>query len=124
MKGTVRQLPINRLPETRCPLLASRVAVCSTSAYLSARLRLRARGAALHALFELRLRMIEKCTNNGGTTECTCQSSSDRRLRTCKANHLPQSQVAPLPNSLPFRLVSKTIGSGAYASYVTLPWWS
>ncbi|KAK0984102.1 Chk1 protein kinase [Friedmanniomyces endolithicus] len=27
------------------------------------------------------------------------------------------SQVAPLPSNLPFRLVSKTIGSGAYASY-------
>ncbi|KAK3114374.1 Chk1 protein kinase [Teratosphaeriaceae sp. CCFEE 6253] len=28
----------------------------------------------------------------------------------------PGSQVAPLPSGLPFRLVSKTIGSGAYAS--------
>ncbi|TKA72948.1 hypothetical protein B0A55_07543 [Friedmanniomyces simplex] len=28
----------------------------------------------------------------------------------------PNSQVAPLPSNLPFRLVSKTIGSGAYAS--------
>ncbi|KAK0347714.1 Chk1 protein kinase [Friedmanniomyces endolithicus] len=28
----------------------------------------------------------------------------------------PNSQVAPLPTNLPFRLVSKTIGSGAYAS--------
>ncbi|KAK3633394.1 Chk1 protein kinase [Elasticomyces elasticus] len=28
----------------------------------------------------------------------------------------PNSQVAPLPKNLPFRLVSKTIGSGAYAS--------
>ncbi|EME44657.1 hypothetical protein DOTSEDRAFT_172955 [Dothistroma septosporum NZE10] len=28
----------------------------------------------------------------------------------------PNSQAAPLPSSLPFRLVSKTIGSGAYAS--------
>ncbi|KAL1302228.1 hypothetical protein AAFC00_002653 [Neodothiora populina] len=28
----------------------------------------------------------------------------------------PGSQVAPLPKDLPFRLVSKTIGSGAYAS--------
>ncbi|GAB7365239.1 hypothetical protein MBLNU230_g6324t1 [Neophaeotheca triangularis] len=28
----------------------------------------------------------------------------------------PGSQVAPLPTNLPFRLVSKTIGSGAYAS--------
>ncbi|KAK5110098.1 hypothetical protein LTR62_006232 [Meristemomyces frigidus] len=28
----------------------------------------------------------------------------------------PGSQVAPLPSNLPFRLVSKTIGSGAYAS--------
>jgi len=28
-----------------------------------------------------------------------------------------QSQVAPLPDNLPFRLVSKTIGAGAYASY-------
>lgn len=27
-----------------------------------------------------------------------------------------QSQVAPLPSNLPFRIVSKTIGSGAYAS--------
>ncbi|KAH0259840.1 kinase-like protein, partial [Aureobasidium melanogenum] len=28
----------------------------------------------------------------------------------------PGSQAAPLPSNLPFRLVSKTIGSGAYAS--------
>ncbi|KAF2722412.1 kinase-like protein, partial [Polychaeton citri CBS 116435] len=28
----------------------------------------------------------------------------------------PGSQVAPLPTNLPFRLISKTIGSGAYAS--------
>ncbi|KJX97166.1 serine/threonine-protein kinase chk1 [Zymoseptoria brevis] len=28
----------------------------------------------------------------------------------------PNSQAVPLPNDLPFRLVSKTIGSGAYAS--------
>ncbi|PKS09870.1 hypothetical protein jhhlp_004493 [Lomentospora prolificans] len=29
-----------------------------------------------------------------------------------------QSQLAPLPSDLPFRIVSKTIGRGAYASYV------
>ncbi|KAK1812082.1 Chk1 protein kinase [Friedmanniomyces endolithicus] len=28
----------------------------------------------------------------------------------------PNSQVAPLPSNVPFRLVSKTVGSGAYAS--------
>ncbi|KAF2704842.1 Pkinase-domain-containing protein, partial [Pleomassaria siparia CBS 279.74] len=28
----------------------------------------------------------------------------------------PKSQVAPLPSNLPFRLISKTIGQGAYAS--------
>ncbi|KAI7265384.1 kinase-like protein [Hortaea werneckii] len=28
----------------------------------------------------------------------------------------PNSQVAPLPSNLPFRVISKTIGSGAYAS--------
>ncbi|KAI7346911.1 kinase-like protein [Hortaea werneckii] len=28
----------------------------------------------------------------------------------------PNSQVAPLPSNLPFRIISKTIGSGAYAS--------
>lgn len=33
----------------------------------------------------------------------------------------PQSQVAPLPTNLPFRLVSKTIGQGAYASYSSPP---
>lgn len=27
------------------------------------------------------------------------------------------SQLAPLPNDLPFRIVSKTIGQGAYAWY-------
>jgi hypothetical protein len=30
----------------------------------------------------------------------------------------PGSQVAPLPDNLPFQLISKTIGQGAYASYV------
>ncbi len=29
-----------------------------------------------------------------------------------------QSQLDPLPNDLPFRVISKTIGRGAYASYV------
>jgi len=29
-----------------------------------------------------------------------------------------QSQMAPLPKDLPFRIISKTIGMGAYASYV------
>lgn len=28
------------------------------------------------------------------------------------------SQLAPLPDDLPFRIVSKTIGQGAYAWYV------
>lgn len=32
----------------------------------------------------------------------------------------PNSQMAPLPTNLPFRLVSKTIGQGAYASYVVI----
>lgn len=31
------------------------------------------------------------------------------------------SQLAPLPGDLPFRIVSKTIGQGAYAWYVSLP---
>jgi len=31
-----------------------------------------------------------------------------------------QSQLDPLPNDLPFRIVSKTIGRGAYASYVLI----
>jgi hypothetical protein len=31
---------------------------------------------------------------------------------------LMQSQLDPLPNDLPFRVISKTIGRGAYASYV------
>jgi len=30
------------------------------------------------------------------------------------------SQLAPLPSELPFRIVSKTIGQGAYAWYVAL----
>lgn len=30
------------------------------------------------------------------------------------------SQLAPLPNDLPFRIVSKTIGQGAYAWYVLM----
>jgi len=29
-----------------------------------------------------------------------------------------QSQLDPLPRDLPFRIVSKTIGRGAYASWV------
>jgi hypothetical protein len=29
-----------------------------------------------------------------------------------------QSQLDPLPRDLPFRIISKTIGRGAYASYV------
>jgi serine/threonine-protein kinase Chk1 len=29
------------------------------------------------------------------------------------------SQLAPLPSDLPFRIVSKTIGQGAYAWYVS-----
>ena len=29
---------------------------------------------------------------------------------------MQQSQLDPLPNDLPFRIVSKTIGRGAYAS--------
>jgi hypothetical protein len=32
---------------------------------------------------------------------------------------LMQSQLDPLPRDLPFRIVSKTIGRGAYASYVS-----
>ncbi|KYK54606.1 serine/threonine protein kinase [Drechmeria coniospora] len=32
-----------------------------------------------------------------------------------------QSQLDPLPKELPFRIVSKTVGRGAYASYVTPP---
>lgn len=31
---------------------------------------------------------------------------------------MQHSQLAPLPNDLPFRIVSKTIGQGAYAWYV------
>src|SRR5256885_749867 len=31
---------------------------------------------------------------------------------------IPHSQLAPLPTQVPFRLVSKTIGSGAYAWYM------
>lgn len=31
-----------------------------------------------------------------------------------------QSQLDPLPRDLPFRIVSKTVGRGAYASSVTL----
>lgn len=42
---------------------------------------------------------------------------SPRTYTPCKfPNNKLQSQVAPLPSNLPFRLVSKTIGSGAYAS--------
>lgn len=32
-----------------------------------------------------------------------------------------QPQLDPLPRDLPFRIVSKTVGRGAYASYVRLP---
>ena len=45
-----------------------------------------------------------------------CQDQTDTLADTTRA----QSQVAPLPKDLPFRTVSKTIGSGAYASYVHL----
>jgi serine/threonine-protein kinase Chk1 len=31
---------------------------------------------------------------------------------------LMQSQLDPLPRDLPFRIISQTIGRGAYASYV------
>lgn len=34
-----------------------------------------------------------------------------------------QSQLDPLPGDLPFRIISKTIGRGAYASYV-LDWFT
>ena len=36
-----------------------------------------------------------------------------------RLTNLPmQSQLDPLPGDLPFRIISKTIGRGAYASYV------
>lgn len=31
---------------------------------------------------------------------------------------MQQSQLDPLPRDLPFRIVSKTVGRGAYASFV------
>lgn len=33
---------------------------------------------------------------------------------------MAQSQLDPLPGNLPFRIISKTVGRGAYASSVTL----
>jgi hypothetical protein len=32
----------------------------------------------------------------------------------------PSSQTAPLPQNLPFRIISGTIGSGAYALFVLI----
>lgn len=65
------------------------------------------------------------------TTRCKCSRvilestlAPQTQVRTAHVANTTsnlQSQVAPLPTNLPFRIVSKTIGSGAYASYASLP---
>ena len=61
-------------------------------------------------------------TNDHSTTcrRCRLVLHSVAAVANTMAAAIPHSQLAPLPTQVPFRLVSRTIGSGAYAWYMML----